>query len=125
MKAAQKYDPKGILFGTGDVATVPVTAAEQERLRPILDAKIRGKRFQVLSGGADKLVPYSAAIPFLEFFKDATATWYRDGDVYVEDNVYAEAGHVFDPAMKKDAVRFILDSVARADEGSKAASAKI
>lgn len=125
VRACQKYDPKGILFGAGEVPPIPATTAEQERLRPLLDAKVRGKRFQILSGGADKLVPYAVATPFLEFFKDAVDTWYRDGDVYVEDNVYAGVGHQFDLAMKKDAVRFIVDTVALADEKNRAASAKI
>ncbi|RYP89870.1 hypothetical protein DL770_004022 [Monosporascus sp. CRB-9-2] len=125
ISACQKYDPKGILFGAGDIPPAPITTAEQERLRPILDSKIRGKRFQVLSGSADKLVPYSAGVPFLDFFKDAVATWYRDGNVYVEDNVYPEVGHQFDQEMVKDAVRFILDTVSQADESSKVASAKI
>ncbi|RYP07337.1 hypothetical protein DL764_002553 [Monosporascus ibericus] len=125
ISACQKYDPKGILFGAGDIPSAPITTAEQERLRPILDSKIRGKRFQVLSGGADKLVPYSAGVPFLHFFKDAVATWYRDGNVYVEDNVYPEVGHQFHQEMVKDAVRFVLNTVSQADESSKEASAKI
>ena len=98
---------------------------EQGRLRPLLDSRIRGKKFQVLSGGQDKIVPYAAAKPFLDFFKDAAAIWYQDGDVYVEDNVYPEAGHEFTPQMMKDAVRFILDTVSSADDSNKDASAKI
>lgn len=125
VKACEKYDPKGILFGMDEVATVPTPTAEQERIRPILDSKVRGKRFQILSGGDDKLVPYAIGSPFLDFFKDATATWYRDGNVYVDDNVYAGVGHDFDLTMKKDAVRFILDTVALADQDNKATSAKI
>ncbi|KAJ2985319.1 hypothetical protein NUW58_g5601 [Xylaria curta] len=85
--ACEKYDPKAILFRTGEVAAQPSTS-EQDRLRAILDSKVRGKKFQVLSGGADKLVPYTAGQRFLEFFKNATAGWYKDGNVYVEDNVY-------------------------------------
>ncbi len=99
--------------------------AERERLRPLLDSRVRGKRFQILSGGADKIVPCDAAAPFLDFFKGAAATWYRDGNVYVEDKVYAEVGHQFDEAMKTDAVRFIVDTVLLADENSKAAAPKM
>ncbi|KAI1133314.1 hypothetical protein F5Y10DRAFT_260193 [Nemania abortiva] len=72
--ACKKYDPKAILFGTGEISTQP-SASEQDGLRTILDARIRGKRFQVLSGGADKLVPYNAGRQFLEFFKNATGGW--------------------------------------------------
>ncbi|CAJ2502410.1 Uu.00g098040.m01.CDS01 [Anthostomella pinea] len=122
--ACKKYDPKGILFGTRPISS-PVPASEQDRIRPLLDSKIRGKRFQVLSGRIDKLVPYSAAAPFLEFFKDAVGTWYKDGGVSVEDIVYDKTGHTFSDDMKKDALRFILETVAVADDSAKAASSKI
>ncbi|KAI0098879.1 hypothetical protein GGR51DRAFT_565285 [Nemania sp. FL0031] len=87
--ACKKHDPKAILFGTGEVSTQPSTT-EQDRLRPILDLRIRGKRFQVLSGGADKLVPYRAGRQFLEFFKNATDGWYKDGNVYFENHIYPD-----------------------------------
>ncbi|KAI0018744.1 hypothetical protein F4780DRAFT_502358 [Xylariomycetidae sp. FL0641] len=124
VEACRKHDAKGILFGTGAVPT-PLPAAEQDRLRPLLDARVKGKRFQVLSGGADKLVPYAAGVPFLEFFKDAAQGWYQDGNVYVEDNVYPEVGHKFDADMSRDAVRFILETVALADGDGKALSPRI
>lgn len=119
----KKYDPKGILFGTGEV-TFPPSDADKERLRPTLDARIRGKKIQVLSGGADKLVPYAKMEPFLDLLKSAAETWYKDGDISVEDIVYPGVGHSFNAAMMKDAVRFIVDIVAGADQ-VKAASAKI
>ncbi|KAI0012621.1 hypothetical protein F4779DRAFT_15788 [Xylariaceae sp. FL0662B] len=122
--ACKKYDPKGILFGTGEVSS-PTSPAEQERLRPLLDARVRGKRFQILSGGADKLVPYAAGVSFLDFFKNATDTWYKDAGVYVEDIVYPNVGHEFNAEMRKDAVRFILDTVALADDANKASPSKI
>ncbi|KAI1778617.1 Alpha/Beta hydrolase protein [Hypoxylon cercidicola] len=115
IEACKKYDPKGILFGTGSISSLPVSAADQERLRPLLDSRIAGKRFQVLSGGADKLVPYRASEPFLSFLKDSVATWYKEGGSYVEDNVYPDVGHAFNDAMRSDAVRFLLDSVALVD----------
>ncbi|KAI1370498.1 Alpha/Beta hydrolase protein [Hypoxylon crocopeplum] len=120
VNACKKCDPKGMLFGTDQVAS-PVSAADQERLRPLLDRKISGKRFQILSGGVDKLVPYSAGAPFLGFFKEAVNTWYKDGGVYVEDKIYPSAGHEFNFEMKGDAVRFVLDSMALADSEKKAA----
>ncbi|KAI1820183.1 Alpha/Beta hydrolase protein [Xylaria intraflava] len=112
--ACKKRDAKAILFGTGEIPTQP-PVSEQERLRPILDSKIRGKRFQVLSGDADKLVPYEAGRQFLDFFKNATGGWYRDGNVYVEDNVYPGVGHEFNPEMCRDAIRFVLDTVGSLD----------
>ncbi|GAP84595.2 putative N -aminopropylagmatine ureohydrolase [Rosellinia necatrix] len=117
IEACRKYDPKAILFGTGDITTEP-PALEQDKLRAILDAKIRGKRFQVLSGGADKLVPYNASRPFLEFFKNATSGWYKGGKIYVEDNVYSGVGHEFNTEMRHDAIRFVLDTVRSFDTPS-------
>lgn len=108
--ACQRYDPRAILFGTGEISTQPSTS-EQARLRAILDSKVRGKRFQVLSGGADKLVPYKNSKQFLEFFKNAADGWYKDGHVYVEDNVYPGIGHEFSAEMRQAAIQFILDTV--------------
>ncbi|KAF7542115.1 hypothetical protein G7054_g32 [Neopestalotiopsis clavispora] len=131
VRAAVKYDPKGILFGynnNGAMSSFPPdntpSEAEQSRLRPLLDARVRGKKFQVLSGGQDKLVPYAKSEPFLDFFKSAAATWYQGGGVSVEDNVYADAGHEFSAPMMKDAVRFIVDAVAGAEK-SQVTAAKI
>ncbi|KAI0528305.1 hypothetical protein F5B22DRAFT_30522 [Xylaria bambusicola] len=124
VRACEKYDPKAIIFSSGEILTEP-SASEQDRIRSILDSKIRGKRFQILSGGADKLVPYKAGQTFLDFFKNATTGWYKDGNVYVEDNVYPDAGHVFAPEMRRDAIRFVLDTVKSLDTSSRVASPKI
>ncbi|KAJ3554705.1 hypothetical protein NPX13_g10543 [Xylaria arbuscula] len=125
IRACEKYDPKAIIFSSGEIST-ELSASEQDRIRGILNSKIRGKRFQVLSGGADKLVPYKAGQQFLDFFKNATSGWYKDGNVYVEDNVYPGAGHVFSPEMRQDAVRFVLDTVRSLDNtSSRVASPKI
>ncbi|KAI1394309.1 uncharacterized protein F4822DRAFT_44986 [Hypoxylon trugodes] len=102
-----KYDPKTILFGMD----APYALEAEVSARKFTQANITGKRFQILSGGADKLVPYSASEPFLQHFKAATSA----ANIYVEDNVYLGIGHQFTPNMKNDAVRFILDSVALAD----------
>ncbi|KAI0537184.1 hypothetical protein GGR58DRAFT_502525 [Xylaria digitata] len=124
IRACEKYDPKAILFGTGEISAQP-DATEQGRLRAILDSKIRGKRFQVLSGGADKLVPYYAGRQFMDFFKNATSGWYKDGNVYVEDIVYPGVGHEFNAQMRQAAVRFVLDTVGSSDVSGQVASPKI
>lgn len=124
IEACKKYDPKAILFSTGEISTQPSTS-EQERLRVILDSTVRGKRFQVLSGGADKLVPYNAGRQFMEFFKNATSGWYKDGDVYVEDNVYPGVGHELTAEMRQAAVRFVLSTVASLDASNQVVSPKI
>jgi len=106
-----KYDPRGILFGTSEIEIHP-SESEQMRLRRILDAKLRGKRVLVCSGGEDKLVPYHCSEPFLNFLKTATSSWYSDGNVYVEDNVYAGVGHAYSEGMVKDTTKFLASTVA-------------
>ncbi|KAI1270670.1 hypothetical protein F5Y18DRAFT_369138 [Xylariaceae sp. FL1019] len=120
----KKFDAKGTLFGTGEVPKTP-SAAEKDRIRPMLDSRIKGKRIQILSGGADKLVPYKDGKDFLDFFKDATSGWWKEGNVYVEDNLYPKVGHKFEDEMLKDATRFVLDTVKSSDAIDKAVSPKI
>ncbi|GAW18547.1 hypothetical protein ANO14919_080230 [Xylariales sp. No.14919] len=124
VSACEKYDPKAILFGAGDISTHP-SISEQDRLRAILDSKIQGKRFQVLSGGADKLVPYHAGRQFMEFFKNATSGWYKVGNIYVEDTVYPGVGHEFNAEMRKAAVRFVLDTLTHYDAACRVVSPRI
>lgn len=90
--SVQKFDPKGKIFGTSEVK-VQLSQDEQKQIRHVLDSTIRGKRVLVCSGGDDKLVPYHCSEPFMDFLKAATSTWYNDGNVYVEDNVYPGVGH--------------------------------
>ncbi|KAI1441563.1 Alpha/Beta hydrolase protein [Annulohypoxylon stygium] len=121
IKACNKYDPRSILFNSRDKA---ISTKDSATLRPVLDSRVSKKRFLVLSGGADKLVPYRISEPFMQFFKIATNSWYADGGIYVEDNVYPGVGHEFNTEMKKDAVRFVLDTVALADGVKEAEASK-
>lgn len=125
--ACANHDPKALLFGTlplptnsapslspPPASTHPLSSSEQQRLRPILNAKLKGKRILVCSGGADKLVPYHCSEPFLRFLKHATwkGGWYADGGVVVEDRVYEGVGHAYSEGMVVDATRFIRDALA-------------
>jgi hypothetical protein len=123
VEACKKLDPKGILFGTSAVPAPGTTSeAEQQRLRAILDERVRGKKFLLCSGGDDKLVPYRCSQPFVDWFKDALETWYADGNVYVENKVYAGIGHSFSSDMVKDAIRFVTDVVGGEDNGERRGS---
>lgn len=108
VESVKKWDPRGLLFGLGEVKPDP-SPSEQIRLRTLLDSRIKGKSLLVCSGGADKLVPYHAAAPFMDFLKQATNSWYSDGKVYVEDNVYEGIGHTFSADMADDTERFLGD----------------
>lgn len=107
--AAKRWDPKARLFGTEPIPSDASTASEQQK--SILDSTIRGKRVQLLSGGQDKLVPYAAGKAFIDWYKDFTEKWWGSKEVVFEDNVYPMAGHEFTEEMKKDALRFVLESV--------------
>jgi hypothetical protein len=110
VEACKKLDPKAILFGTSAVPAPGTTSeAEKRRLRKVLDEKVRGKKFLVCSGGDDKLVPYRCSEPFMDWFEDATKTWY--GDVHVENKVYPGIGHIFSEEMVGDVIRFVMDVV--------------
>lgn len=111
ISSCEKRDPKAMLFGTSEIID-NLSGEEQKRVRDLLDAKLKGKRMLVCSGGSDKLVPYHCSEPFLKFLKQATNGWYRDGGVYVEDNVYAGIGHAYSEGMTKDTTRFVSDLLA-------------
>ncbi|KAK1771122.1 hypothetical protein QBC33DRAFT_232992 [Phialemonium atrogriseum] len=117
VEACKKSDPKAICFGTDPVPSpsTPLPEAERQRLGLILGQRVLGKRFLLCSGGDDKLVPYKCAQPFVDWFRDATATWLSHGSVHVDDKVYPAVGHVFSADMVKDAVQFVLDAVSDAD----------
>lgn len=119
VEACRKYDPKGLLFGTGEV---PRPGQYPEHTRAVLAERLRGKKFLVCSGGEDRLVPYSCAEPFLNWFKDATGSWHEGEDISVEDIVYPGIGHAFEGKMITDALRFIVDNV---DDDSGKPSPKI
>lgn len=108
--SAEKWDPKGILFGTSEINPDP-SHSEQALLREILDTRIKDKRVLVCSGRDDKLVPYHCSEPFLQFLKNAASGWYKDGNLYVEDNVYAGIGHAYSEGMIKDTIRFVNDTL--------------
>lgn len=106
-----KRDPKGLVFGTGEVVLHP-SEIEQKHLHNILDTHVRGKRMLLCSGGVDKLVPYRCGEPFLKFLKEANQSWYGDGDFYLEDVVYEGVGHEYTDAMLKDTAKFVTDTLA-------------
>lgn len=111
--ACLKQDPKGILFGTGEVPSDIFTKQQQE----VLHDKLHGKKFLICSGGSDKLVPYSCAEPFLSWFKEAAGSRFKEEKIEVDDRVYEGIGHRFSAEMVDDAVKFVVDVVAGADGG--------
>lgn len=118
LEAVAKYDPAGLLLGELDPAnqdyTHELTDAEKTRIKPILRNTLGGKRIMCLSGGKDKLVPYSESEPFLNWLKGAIAkgAWAGDLGIVLEDIVDEKAGHEFSSKMQVEAVRFISETLA-------------
>ncbi|KAM0347718.1 hypothetical protein ACHAPU_004733 [Fusarium lateritium] len=113
------HDPKTLLFGTSSIPPSPLSAAEQARLKPILDERIRGKKLLLCSGGDDALVPYAKTKPFATLLKEAVGEkgWYRDGGVEMDDRVYKGVGHKFSADMVEDAVCFLVNAVEKGPRG--------
>lgn len=109
------HDPKGILFGVQSVPNIPLSTADQDRLRPILESRVHGKRLLLCFGADDKLVPPANSMPLLAVLKDAATGWYDGGKggIAVIDKVYDGVGHAFSKDMVTDSVEFIVDAVAR------------
>lgn len=119
-----QFDPKGIVFGTDDVAKEP-SEAQQAQLRQILDKHVKGKKLLMTTGGDDKLVPWRCSRFFTNFFTNAAEGWYKDSGLVVDNRVYAGIGHECSPDMVVDAVRFLCEAVNGADGAASPATSKI
>ncbi|EAQ90727.1 hypothetical protein CHGG_02662 [Chaetomium globosum CBS 148.51] len=113
--ACNKFDPKAIFFGASPVPDAGASTSNDETAGQILRARLQGKKFLLCSGGEDKLVPYRCSEPFLQWFKQAAGSWYKEEDVSVDDRVYPGVGHTFSSDMVTDSVQFVVDAVADAD----------
>ncbi|KAJ3529276.1 hypothetical protein NM208_g9838 [Fusarium decemcellulare] len=119
VKTCLGRDPKALLFGTQSVPSSSLPAAEQARLKSVLDARVRGKKLLLCSGAEDALVPYANSRPLLKVLKEAVGEggWYKDGGVVLDDRVYEGVGHRFSAAMVEDAVKFLVDAVEKGPRG--------
>ena len=114
VEAVEKFDPAGLLLGKVSARTEETyiqepTDEELKRLIPLMKSTLQGKRILNLAGGADKLVPYKAAEPFLQWLKRAISKdgWFSDGGIVLEDIVFDGVGHEMSPDMVKEVVRFM------------------
>lgn len=79
--------------------------------------RVRGKSFLLCSGAEDKLVPYRCSKPFVDWFSQASQSWFREEglSLSVSDRVYPGVKHEFSSGMIKDSVQFVVDTVASAE----------
>ncbi|KAH0556542.1 hypothetical protein GP486_005593 [Trichoglossum hirsutum] len=112
--AVKKYDPAGLLMGQldgGDHLHQP-SDKEIQKLRPIMHDHLAGKKILSLSGGADKLVPYSCSEPFITFLSRAIEKdtgWFADGGVELTNKVFDGVGHEMTQEMLLEAVEFVAN----------------
>lgn len=114
--AVAKYDPAGLIMGELDGVTIDdhlyqPSDYEKGKISGVLDRTLRGKRILLLSGGADKLVPYKCGEPFLIFLKRAFGTYYKHGGIVLEDLVFDGVGHEISPDMVKELHHFVEESL--------------
>jgi hypothetical protein len=84
-----------------------------KRVRPEMERVFGGKRLLVLSGGADKLVGYQFAEPFLGWIKRASGKggWFEDGGLYLRDVVFEGVGHEVPPGMVEEMLPFVNETM--------------
>lgn len=108
-----KFDPKGILVGTG---SIPASLdGSEDAIKKVLDERLVGKRLLLCSGADDRLVPYAKSEKFVRLLEDANKTWYGGSGFVLESKVYDGVGHSFSVAMVKDALRFIVEALVAKD----------
>ncbi|KAI9698890.1 MAG: hypothetical protein M1820_007311 [Bogoriella megaspora] len=115
LQTVQVYDPASTLISMLDVNDEDrlsrLSKPERERLRPVMEDRLGGRKILNMAGGDDKLVPYSCGEAFLKFLKGAVAPggWFSGQGTSIEDIVYDGVGHEFTPAMRERALNFICD----------------
>ncbi|KAI9725436.1 MAG: hypothetical protein M1828_003107 [Chrysothrix sp. TS-e1954] len=129
VEAVDRSDPAALLMGgmtrgaesagyDNDTKREP-TSTEKSQLVPLMRKHLHGKRILNLSGGRDKLVPYEASRPFLEWLKNATGPggWFSGEQVDLDDRIYPAVGHAMSSNMRDDAIRWLIEGNA-AQRGS-------
>lgn len=123
----KERDPAAFILGSDpgrreERYTGRATEEQARRLKTALG----GKKILCLSGGKDKLVPYECSKPFLGWLKRAVAKGgpCADAGIEVTDIVDPEAGHVYSPMMRREAIRFVCE-VLPGDEGGHRGESKM
>ena len=119
VEAVKRYDPAGLFWSQlkmarpGQEHLHEVSDEDKVGLGPLMARTLGNKRILNLSGGADKLVPYRCAEPFLAWLKKAIGEggWYENGEVVFEDVVFEGVGHEVPHAMVKELLRFVGESL--------------
>lgn len=118
--AVHRYDPAGLLWGQlsrkarqGQEHLHEVTEEDKTTLIPIMVRTLGNKRILNISGGKDKLVPYHASKPWLDWVEKAIGKggWFEGGGLVLEDVVIEGCGHEVPHVMVPYMVRFVIETV--------------
>jgi pimeloyl-ACP methyl ester carboxylesterase len=116
--AVRRYDPAGLLWNQlkareGQEHLHEVTEEDQTTLMPVMGRTLGNKRILNISGGKDKLVPYHASKPWLDWAKKAIGKggWFEGGGLVLEDVVIEGCGHEVPHVMVPYMVRFVIETV--------------
>jgi hypothetical protein len=102
-EACKKWDPQGIASAT-------------KSAEPSYMHRVKGKRFLVCSGAVDKLVPQRCSEAFMKNLEDA-AKKLPQLNVTIDNRLYEGVGHIFSEEMIKDAVEFLVETMATEHQG--------
>lgn len=121
VEALRRYDPAALLWGqlksegarSGQEYLHSVTAEDKTALVPVMAKTLGNKRILNLSGGKDKLVPYHASKPWLDWAKTAIGKggWFEGGGLTLEDVVIEGCGHEVPYGMVPYMVSFVIETV--------------
>lgn len=117
VEAVEKHDPAAMFLGEfqtrPDKDAGATSDRGNEKSLSTMKSLLHGKRILNLAGGADKLVPYRCAEPFMRWLKKATAPngAFSEGEMVVEDIVFEGVGHEMISSMVTEVVRFVTESL--------------
>ena len=117
VEAVKLYDPAGLFLGDSAGSSLSgelkVDTEKESLVKERMWSALSGKRVLCLSGGADKLVPYKCAEPFMRWLKDAVAKngIFHDGGFVLKDMIFDGVGHAMSQEMLEEALEYIMQSL--------------
>jgi hypothetical protein len=121
MSSIKRLDPAGLIWSLPGLNWkdgqesfhTQVNESERQILMPAMTKCFANKRILNLSGGADKLVPYTFSKPFVSWLKTVSGKggFFEGGGCIVEDIVFEGVGHEVPGGMVTEMVRFVRESL--------------
>ena len=118
INAVKRYDPAAIFSSTSPNHSRELMTYKDPRFHQLAEKHLCGKKVLNMAGGADKLVPYACAEPFLLWLKGLAG---HDELIQVENIVFTGVGHEMSTEMVSSMAEFItktLGSGARTSDRS-------